>query len=178
MDRLFVARHAESEFNVRGIVSAMPGGPGSLTADGRRQAQRLGEAVGVEAIDVCVTSRSVPHEEWADFDDPAAGVFEGQTVEAFNSWLRTASKEMAPAGGESQAQALARHLRGYRALLERPEPVVFAVIHRLGVGWLLAGLDGGRFPDVSYAQVHELSVDEVVKAVTRLESEPLPTVPY
>jgi broad specificity phosphatase PhoE len=193
VQRLLIARHAESEFNVRQTVSARPGGPGHLTDEGRAQARRLGELLDSEPIELCVTSRigrtcdtaaaamdgrPVPHETWPDFDDPAPGVFEGQLVENFNTWLRNATPQMAPPGGESQVATLARHVRAFAALLERPEPVVFAVIHRLGVGWLLSASMGGEFPVVPYAQVHELKADQLAVAVDRLKSEPVAKVPY
>lgn len=40
MERLVLARHAESVFNVRGVLNGDPSIPGGLTENGREQARR------------------------------------------------------------------------------------------------------------------------------------------
>jgi broad specificity phosphatase PhoE len=43
MERVILARHAQSVFNVRGVLNGDPSIPGGLTDEGRAQARRLGE---------------------------------------------------------------------------------------------------------------------------------------
>jgi hypothetical protein len=57
VDRLFVARHAESECNVKGLINADPSSERSpLTARGRLQARSLADRLATSKIEVCVTS--------------------------------------------------------------------------------------------------------------------------
>jgi broad specificity phosphatase PhoE len=42
VQRLILVRHAESVFNVRGVLNGDPSVPGGLTQRGREQARRLG----------------------------------------------------------------------------------------------------------------------------------------
>ena len=51
MERLILARHAESVFNVRGVLNGDPSVPGGLTDQGRAQARLLGERLREERID-------------------------------------------------------------------------------------------------------------------------------
>jgi broad specificity phosphatase PhoE len=66
MERLIVARHAESMFNVRGVLNGDPSIPGGLTVEGRARARRLGERLQNERIDVCVTTEFERSRETAD----------------------------------------------------------------------------------------------------------------
>ncbi len=56
MQRLILARHAESVCNVRGVLNGDPSVPGGLTERGREQARRLGENLAGVPIDLCVTT--------------------------------------------------------------------------------------------------------------------------
>jgi broad specificity phosphatase PhoE len=56
MERALLTRHAESEFSVRGLTNGDPSVACGLTAEGRLQAQRLGELLADTPIDLCVTS--------------------------------------------------------------------------------------------------------------------------
>ncbi len=66
MDRLILARHAESVFNVRGVLNGDPSIPGGLTDNGREQARLLGERSRSERIDLCVTTEFDRTRETAD----------------------------------------------------------------------------------------------------------------
>ena len=57
MDRLIVARHAESEYNVKGLIDAEPSSWQSpLTPRGTDQARSLAERLAEDDMDLCVTS--------------------------------------------------------------------------------------------------------------------------
>jgi broad specificity phosphatase PhoE len=66
MERLILARHAESVFNVRGVLNGDPSIAGGLTERGREQARRLGERLRSEPIDLCVTTEFERTRETAD----------------------------------------------------------------------------------------------------------------
>jgi broad specificity phosphatase PhoE len=59
--------------------------------------------------------------------------------------LATGPLERCPGGGESRAEAIARYIRGYRRLLERPERSIALVAHGAHVRYILLAL-GGRPP--------------------------------
>ena len=61
-----MARHAESVFNVRGVLNGDPAVPGGLTDNGREQARWLGERLKNERIDLCVTTEFERTRETAD----------------------------------------------------------------------------------------------------------------
>ena len=66
MERLLLARHAESEYSVRGVLNGDPSITVSLTEEGRAQARRLGEAVGDEPIGVCIVTQFARTRETAE----------------------------------------------------------------------------------------------------------------
>jgi broad specificity phosphatase PhoE len=57
----------------------------------------------------------------------------------------TGPLELCPGGGESRAEAVRRYVRGYRAVLERPEETVALVAHGMHVAYVLLAL-GGQAP--------------------------------
>ena len=103
MDRLIVARHAESEYNVKGLIDAEPSSRQSpLTSRGTDQASSLAKRLAEDDMDLCVTSGtlravqtgevvanslSIPLLKTPLLDDPPAGDFEGGPVEAFAIWM-------------------------------------------------------------------------------------------
>src|SRR4249919_2740786 len=103
VDRLFVARHAESACNVKGLINADPSSERSpLTARGRLQAHSLADRLATSKIEVCVSSEtlravqraeivakafSIPVVRTSLLDDPPAGIFEDGAVEAFADWM-------------------------------------------------------------------------------------------
>ena len=191
MERIFLARHGESEYSVQGLVNGDATVAVGLTAAGEEQARRLGALHAREAIDLCVTSelprtrltaelalvdRSVPTEAWTELGDPRAGDFEGLHLDAYRAWAWTAgSREAAPGGGESRVAAVERYARGLRRALERPERTILAVLHALPIAYVLgarageppaARMDGG----VEYAYPHRLTRGELERAVGVLEA--------
>ena len=66
MERVILARHAQSVFNVHGVLNGDPSIPGGLTDEGRAQARRLGERLRGERIDLCVTTEFERTRETAD----------------------------------------------------------------------------------------------------------------
>jgi broad specificity phosphatase PhoE len=193
VERLLLARHAESEFNVRDLVNGDPATACLLTERGREQARRLGRRLAREDVDLCVTSqlqrtqqtadiaiaaRSIPRLAWSSFNDPAVGVFEGGEAAAFNSWLRENGCDATPTGGESQSDARRRYIEAFSELLARPERIVVAVIHRLPIGLLVGALDGTGFAQVAYATCIRLRRAEAERALRQLKARPLETVRY
>jgi probable phosphoglycerate mutase len=151
-----------------------------LTAAGEEQARELGEALRWTPLDLCVTTalrrtrrtaelalagRDVPFETCADLNDPRAGAFEGKQLDEYRNWAFTASSaEPALGGGESRLEIVARYVRAYRALLERPEPAILAVVHALPIAYLLGAL-AGEAPEariarpIAYAHAYPVEAD-------------------
>jgi broad specificity phosphatase PhoE len=190
MERLILARHGESEYSVRGLVNGDADVAVGLTRAGEEQARRLGELLKDEPLDLCVTSqlgrtrltaalaldgRDVPLESWGDLDDPRAGAFEGLHLDEYRAWAWTSgSGADAPGGGESRLTAVARYARGFRALLERPEPAILAVLHALPIAYVLGALEGeppaARMDrPVAYAYPYPFSAADLERALGVLE---------
>ena len=184
VERLIVARHAESEYSAQGLLNGDPSRRCPLTAGGREQARRLGERLRGEPIDLCATSgfertvetadiafagRVIPRLVVAELNDHAAGDFEGKQLAAYLVWAHASpSAEPIPGADESRIDAVHRFARGYRLLLERPEPTVAAVLHSLPIGYLLSG-PLQRLPLLDYAEPAIVAADDVLAAVVRLE---------
>jgi probable phosphoglycerate mutase len=190
VERLILARHGESEYSARGLVNGDASVAVGLTEAGEKQARRLGVELAGEPIDLCVTSalrrtrltaelalagRDVPFEAWADLDDPRAGAFEGLQLDEYRAWAwANGSAAEAPGGGESRIAAVARYVRGYRALLERPERSILAVLHALPIAYVLRALDGeppaARMDrPIEYAHPYRLTAGELEAALGVLE---------
>jgi len=188
---LILARHGESEYSARGLVNGDPSVAVGLTAAGKEQARELGEALRSTPLDLCVTTelprtsrtaelalagRDVPFETCADLNDPRAGAFEGRQLDEYRDWAFTAtSVEPAPGGGESRVEIVARYVRAYRALLERPEPAILAVLHALPIAYLLGALAGER-PEaridrpIAYAHAYPVDADALGGALGLLDA--------
>lgn len=189
MERLLLVRHAESEFSAAGTVNGDPAVlPGSLTALGREQARALGRLLADERVDLAVTSefartretadlvlegRSVPRLVVPELNDIRFGGFEGGAFEAYLAWAHAHGPgDDCPGGGESRAAAAGRFARGFRLLLDRPEPSVLVVTHGLPVRYLVgaaAAIDPSPIVErVAYAEAIPLTADEVGGALERL----------
>lgn len=184
MQRLIVARHGESVYSARGLLNGEPTRRCPLTPTGRAQAQRLGERLRDERIDLCVVTeferttetaaiafagRAVPRLVVPELNDHAAGAFEGKKLADYLVWAHaTPSTEPVPGAAESRVDAVRRFARGYRLLLERQEPTVAAVLHSLPIGYLRSG-PLQRLPLLEYAEPAVLAAAEVLAAVERLE---------
>jgi broad specificity phosphatase PhoE len=156
MERLVLARHGQSEYSLRGLLNGDPTAGVGLTERGEEEALRLGQELATEPLDLAVHSgfprtratlalagREVPVLEEPRLADPHAGSFEGRTLDEYRAWAWSESSHAeAPGGGESRLGIAERYAAAYRALLDRPERTILAVIHALPIAYLLLALDG------------------------------------
>jgi broad specificity phosphatase PhoE len=190
VEKLFVARHAESELSVEGILNGDPHVPCGLTARGEEQAGELERALRGEAVELAITSdfercrstarialagRDLRWLELPELGDIRNGIFEGGRIDDYRGWARGApAAEPPPGGGESRAAAARRFVAGLRAVLEQAEPTGLLVSHQIPVGYVLAAAEG-RCPSpqieaVSYARAFALTADQLECAAATLET--------
>ena len=189
MERLILARHAESVFSERLLVNGDSAAPGPLTARGRDEARVLGEALASDDIELCVVSefertretadialagREVPRLVLPELDDPRYGSYEGGELASYREWAGNVPSDIqAPGGGESRRQIVARYARGFRVLRMRDEQAIIAVIHSLPIAYVLGALHGEspgpRVPLVEHAHPYRLDVDDVDQALDVLD---------
>ena len=189
MDEVILARHGESELSVVGTVNGDPAVACALTAIGEQQARRLGERLGDVEIDLCVTSkfervrqtadlalagREVPRLVLPELNDVRFGSFEGDTLAHYREWAAANEPTVeAPGGGESRSVTVARYVRAYRRILERPETLVLVVTHGLPIRYVLNALErtdpAPLVEQVAYAEPFQLTAGELEEAVTLLE---------
>lgn len=184
MERLIVARHGESDHSARGLLNGDPDLPCRLTPTGREQARRLGDVLRPVRVDLCVTSafertketadvalagRPIPRLVVPELNDHTAGEYEGRELDEYLVWAHAApSGEPIPGTAESRLDVVRRFARGYRRLLERPEPTVLAVLHSLPIAYLLSG-PLRRLPLLEYAEPSFVPAADVATGVERLE---------
>jgi broad specificity phosphatase PhoE len=158
MERLILARHGESEYSLRGLVNGDPSVGVGLTERGEEEARRLGGELASEplglavhtgfprtraTLELALAGRDVHVVEERRLGDPRAGSFEGLTLREYRCWARhEGSRVAAPGGGESRLAVVTRYTAAYRALLERSEATILAVIHALPIAYLLLALEG------------------------------------
>ena len=189
MERVILARHAESEFSVRGACNGDPSVAGGLTARGREQARALGELLGDDELDLCVVSefsraqetaalalegREVPLLVVPELNDIRVGQFEGGLLADYRRWAHAhGPSDECPGGGESRAAAAARFAAGFRIVLERPERAALVVAHSLPIRYVLGALieqnPGAVVEPVALAEPHRFSVAQLRRAAERLE---------
>jgi 2,3-bisphosphoglycerate-dependent phosphoglycerate mutase len=189
MEEALLARHAESEFSVRGLTNGDPATEVSLTERGREQSEQLGQSLAATKIDLCVTSefqraqetadlalegRGVPRLVLPDLNDIRFGEFEGCMLADYRAWARSHGPEDEVPGGESRAESIRRYVVAYRTILERLEPTILVVAHSLPIRYVLSAAAGG-FPkpameQVPYAEAFPVSAAELARAVERLET--------
>ena len=190
MDVLIVARHGESEASALGLVNGDPSRPVGLTARGREEAVRLGEALRDEPIELCVVTRfprtaetadialrgrDIPRLVMADLDDPPFGPFEGRHIDEFRAWFQIhgPTREI---GGEPRIDTVRRYTRGFSALLARPESTILVVGHGLPVTYAVRAARGRSLPltlegvQVEHARPYRLTVADVRVAVAAMEA--------
>ena len=158
-----MARHAESEGNAQGFISADPSSPRSpLTQLGRQQAQQLAERLADEHIDLSVTSEtlravqtseivaralSIPVIKTPLLDDPPAGIFEDGPVEAFVEWLTGCDPDTSvPGTSASLRDSARRYFDAATILLSRPERTVLAIAHAPALRWIVQAAEGRSDP--------------------------------
>lgn len=191
MERLILARHGESAYSGRGLVNGDPTVHVGLTGRGEEEARALGRALAAEPLELCVVTalprtrataelalagRDVPIEEVPELGDPQARGFEGGPLDDYRAWAWShGSREEPPGGGETRRAIVARYTRAYRALLERPQRTVLAVVHGLPIAYVLLALDG--VPprprvglEVEYARPHFVSAEELRRVLGILEA--------
>jgi 2,3-bisphosphoglycerate-dependent phosphoglycerate mutase len=190
VETLILARHGESIYSARGLVNGDPTVDVCLTPRGEEEARVLGRALADEPLELCVVTalrrtrttaelalagRDVPIEEMSELGDPRAGRFEGGPLDEYRAWAWShGSREEPPGGGESRRAVVARYARAYRALLERPQRTVLAVVHGLPIAYVLLALDGVPPParvglEIEYARPHPVSAAELRRVVGVLE---------
>lgn len=185
METAILVRHGESEASVRAAVSSDPALPCPLTERGAEQARGLGRELAAEPIDVCVVTefertrqtaelalarREVPITVVGELNDPRAGSFEGGPLDDFRAWAWThGSADEPPGGGESRLAVATRLARGYRGVLERPEPTVLVVGHALPMSYALGGATP-RIDLLDYVKPYRLDREALQAAVERLEA--------
>jgi broad specificity phosphatase PhoE len=189
METLILARHAETDWNVRRIVNGDPTAAVVLTERGRAEARRLGEELAGEPIDLCVTSafprtketadvalagRDVPRLVVEELGDPGYGSFEGGSLDDYRAWAWAQPSSAAPpGGGEPRAAIVARYLRGFRRLLELREAAVLAVCHSLPVAYAVAANDGvapeRKVPLIENAHPYRFTRGELERVAETLE---------
>jgi broad specificity phosphatase PhoE len=188
MQRLILARHAESEYSTRGLLSGDPRIEVGLTDTGREQARELGAKLAGEEIDLCVTSefartietaaiafagREIPRLVVPELNDHPAGDYEGRPIAEYLEWAHTSGPlDPVPGTTETRAAVLARFVRGYALVADRPERAIVAVLHSLPIVYLLeaaAGADpAARLGMLPYAEPRSLGQEEVENAIKRL----------
>ena len=189
MERLIVARHAESEYSAKGWLSGDPRSAVGLTDAGREQAQRLGEKLAGEQIDLCVTSefartvetadiafagRDVPRLVVPELNDHPAGDYEGRAIAEYLEWAHaSAPTDLIPGTAETRAAVVARFVRGYALVLDRPEDTIVAILHSLPIMYLVEAARGAdpaaRLGMLPYAEPRDLDAVEVESAIARLD---------
>jgi broad specificity phosphatase PhoE len=187
--RLFVfARHAESTANAEHVYSSDPSRPVALTERGRAEARALGMqlanvridlAIGTrllrtqQTIDIALRDRQVPVLIDQDFDELHGGDLDGGPIEAYRSWRSQHGLVDTLPNGESPGDALRRYANALRRLVSRSETVTLAVIHELGLRYIVAAAAGtSRLPDRAFAYAVPFLFDEdaVRRAAARLDA--------
>jgi probable phosphoglycerate mutase len=181
VERAILVRHAESARNAAGTI----GGDPPLSEKGRAQARALAQRL--PPVDLAVASgfrRAVETVELAAPDAPLLtlpelgeihfGRYEGGPIEPYQAWAWSAGpEEPCPGGGESRADALRRFVRGWQALLARPERTVLVVAHGLVVRYVLDVLEGRmpapRADGVPWAEPFPVGAERLEAAVGTLE---------
>jgi 2,3-bisphosphoglycerate-dependent phosphoglycerate mutase len=190
VETVILARHGESELSVVGRTNGDPSLACGLTEKGRAQSRRLGELLASDPLDLCVVSefqraretadlalegRNVPRLVIPELNDIRFGDFERMALVDYRAWAHAhGPEEPAPGGGDSRAETVRRYIRGYGAILARPERTILVVVHGLPVRYVLDAA-AGRVPapaieQVPYAEPFRLEAEDLRRAVGRLEA--------
>jgi 2,3-bisphosphoglycerate-dependent phosphoglycerate mutase len=189
VEEALLARHAESEFSVRGLTNGDPELEVALTEHGREQARLLGRRLTATEIDLCVTSefqraeetanlalqgRDVPRLVVPELNDIRFGEFEGCLLADYRAWARAHGPEDEVPGGESRAESVRRYVAGFRTIDDRPERTILVVAHSLPIRYVLNAAAGGlpqpAMQPVPYAEAFSVTTAELAQAVERLET--------
>lgn len=189
MQLALLARHAESEFSVRGLTNGDPEIEVALTETGREQAHRLGVSLAATEIDLCIVSefqraqetadvalagRNVPRLALPELNDIRFGEFEGRLLADYRAWARAHGPEDEVPGGESRAESVRRYVSAFGEIAARPELTILVVAHSLPIRYVLNAAAGGlpkpAMQQVPYAEAFPLSEAELTRAVEHLEN--------
>ena len=180
MDDVVLVRHGESETAAAGVV----GGDPRLTEAGRAQAREAAVALAERPFDACFTSPARRARETAalvvegrdlaqtvlpDLADIDFGVFTGEQLTEYRTWIAAHDPAESPPGGESRTATLRRFCRAYRTLLERPDVHLLVVAHGLTLSALTDDPPQPSVAGVPYGSTLALTRDELVASVARLE---------
>jgi broad specificity phosphatase PhoE len=190
VERLVLARHAESEYSARGLCNGDASVAVGLTERGLEEARRLGEELENDPFQLCVVSefgrtretaelvlagRDVPVVVVPELNDPRVGRFEGLSLDEYREWAwACGSDEATPGGGESRHELVSRYVRGFRTVVERVEVEVLAVLHALPIAYVVAAVEGRApaarmdFP-IPHARAFRLTREELERALAVLE---------
>lgn len=152
MERLLLSRHAESVYNVEGLINADPlSGVSPLTERGREQAAMLGHELAEVPVELCVTSEflrtistgeialgdlDVPQVQLSLLNDPPAGSFEGGPVSTFGQWMKTNGiHRLVPGTNTTIAGSARRFLDAARQVLGLRQKTVLVVAHGPVLRW-------------------------------------------
>jgi broad specificity phosphatase PhoE len=174
IERLFVARHAETRCAQKGILNGDPTRPCPLTPRGREQAAALGSSLSTVPLDLCITTefertrstgrimvagRGIPMVIEPLLNDPQLGALEGLAIDEHRRWMDEHDWTEAPeGGGESQLDALRRYVTGWTRVCERPEKCALVVAHAFTISFALT-VESGDAPAIRrrYEQRVELA---------------------
>jgi len=179
MEQLILARHAESVFNVRGVLNGDPSIPGGLTERGREQSWRLGEALADQPIGLCVTTefertretaeialsgRDVPRLVISELNDPPNGDFELRPYAELVRWRQAhGPDEPVPGLKRTERDYFLDVARGFRQLAERPERTILAVLHGYVIAWITSS--AGDAAPARHAEANSLDGAQLVAAL-------------
>jgi broad specificity phosphatase PhoE len=179
MERLILARHAQSVFNVRGVLNGDPTIPGGLTDEGRAQARRLGERLKDERIDLCVTTefertretadialtgRDVPRAVVPELNDPPNGDLELHPYVELARWRESNGPDVPlPGLDRTERDYFETVAGGFRRLTERSESTVLAILHGYVVAWIASSMGG--FAAGGHAEETRLTASELIQAL-------------
>ncbi len=158
-----LARHGESQLNVKGLTNGDPARDPGLTSHGEEQARELGRQLAALEVELMVMSRFPRAQATAhlalegrpdvaelvvpDLDDVRVGELEGRTVAEYRAWKQGRSRSEPFPGGESLDDAAARFAHGFRTVLERPERVILVVCHEIPVRYAINAAAGSSSLD-------------------------------
>ena len=185
MERVILARHAQSVFNVRGVLNGDPSIPGGLTPEGRAQARRLGERLHGERIDLCVTTefertqetadialagRDVPRLVVPDLGDPPNGDLELRPYAELVRWRETHDPNVPlPGLDRTERDYFETVARGFRQLAERREPTVLAILHGYVIAWIASSV--GAASAGRHAEEMVLTASELIEALDAVSGD-------
>ncbi|HEV2815296.1 MAG TPA: histidine phosphatase family protein [Solirubrobacteraceae bacterium] len=158
MGDCILIRHAESAYNVAGLVNGDHALRVPLSARGVEQARALRSELAHLEIDACVHTRFLRTVQTARLvlprarrprfvcesllDDIGCGDMEGWAVRDDHAWRAARPRDARPPDGESVAEAARRIARGLRAVAMLPERFVAVVAHELVLRYALNGAAG------------------------------------